>query len=154
MELWLNSLALAPKTRSHLRALIYQIWDYARMWSGAVPVQVNPISLVTVKGCSKRLRQPRNLNYQEFHNLVGHLKEPFRTMAIVCVCLGLRVSEMLALRWRDIDWLGGKLNVERGIVNQVVDDVKTDNSKKFMTGCSGVVGCLTSWKQSTEFPEQ
>jgi integrase len=35
------------------------------------------------------------------------------------------VSERLALRWSDVDWLSGKLNVERGIVNQIVDDVKT-----------------------------
>jgi integrase len=34
--------------------------------------------------------------------------------------LGLRVSELLALRWGDIDWLNGKLNVERGIVRQIL----------------------------------
>src|SRR5258708_4858572 len=55
VELWLQSLKLAPKTRGHLRGLLHTIWDYA-MWSGAVPVQVNPIALVTVKGCSKRTR--------------------------------------------------------------------------------------------------
>jgi integrase len=150
VELWLNSLALAPKTRSHLRALVYQIWEYA-MWSGAVPVQVNPISLVTVKGCSKRSRQPHSLTHQEFHNLAAQLNEPFRTMAMVSVCLGLRVSELLALRWRDIDWLRGKLNVEKGIVNQVVDDVKTDNSRKFMTVVPELLAVLTNWKQGTQF---
>jgi integrase len=49
VELWLLSLELAPKTRGHLRGLLHTVWDYA-MWSGAVPVQANPISLVTVKG--------------------------------------------------------------------------------------------------------
>jgi len=47
-------------------------------------------------------------------------------MALVSVCLGLRVSELLALKWRDMNWLGNKLNIERGIVKQIVDDVKTD----------------------------
>src|SRR5258706_13491347 len=55
VELWLAGLKLAPKTRGHLRGLLHTVWDSA-MWSGAVPVQANPIALVTVKGCSKRTR--------------------------------------------------------------------------------------------------
>ena len=38
-------------------------------------------------------------------------------MALVSVCLGLRVSEMLALKWSDVDWLGARLSIQRGIVN-------------------------------------
>lgn len=36
-----------------------------------------------------------------------------------------KISECLALMWSDVDWLNGKLRVERGIVCQKVDDVKT-----------------------------
>jgi len=53
-----------------------------------------------------------------------------RTMVLLCRCLGLRISECLALRWSDVDWLGGRLTVERGIVAQNVDDVKTMNHEK------------------------
>ncbi len=150
VELWLSSLPLAPKTRGHLRGLLHCLWDYA-MWSGAVPVQTNPIALVTVKGSSKRIRQARSLNVEEFHRLVARLREPFNTMALVSVCLGLRVSELLALKWRDVDWLNGKLNVERGIVNQVVDDVKTENSRKLMNLDQELRTTLRAWKQSTQF---
>jgi integrase len=150
VELWLCSLNLAPKTRSHLRGLLNQIWEYA-MWSGAVPVQVNPISLVTIKGSSKRCRQPRSLNVDEFHRLVKELREPFKTMGLISVCLGLRVSETLALRWQDVDWLGARLNVERGIVNQVVDEVKTNNSRKFMTLEPELLGVFANWKQISQF---
>jgi integrase len=96
------------------------IWDYA-MWSGSVPVQVNPISLVTVKGSSKRTRQPRRLTAEEFREFFQHLSEPFRTIALVCVCFGLRISECLALKLSDVDWLNGKLRVERGIVKSCGD---------------------------------
>ena len=37
--------------------------------------------------------------------LVEHLEDPFHTMALTCVCFGLRISECLALRWSDVDWL-------------------------------------------------
>src|SRR6266481_4025158 len=47
----------------------------------------------------------------------------------VCL-LGLRISECLGLRWSDVDWLNGKLRVERGIVCQQVDEVKTAESRR------------------------
>jgi integrase len=50
------------------------------------------------------------------------------------VCFGLRISEALALRWSDVDWLNGRLSVQRGIVRQRVDDVKTETSHK-ADGC-------------------
>ncbi len=105
VELWLESLPLAPKTRGHLREVLHRLVDFA-MWCGAVPVGVNPISLVTVRGASKRKKQPRSLTVEEFHALSKHLSEPFKTMVLLQLCLGLRVSELLALRWRDVDWDG------------------------------------------------
>jgi hypothetical protein len=51
-------------------------------------------------------------------------------MALLCVCFGLRISEPLALKWQDVDWLNGRLRVERGIVCQIVDDLKTPESQR------------------------
>ncbi len=65
-------------------------------------MQVNPISLVTVKGASKRIRKPRSLTVEQFRLLVSHLEQPFNTLALMCVCFGLRISEALALRWADV----------------------------------------------------
>ena len=150
VELWLSRLPLAPKTRGHLRGLLHQVWKYA-MWSGAVPVQANPIALVSVPGSSKRRRQPRSLTVEQFQKVAAQLREPFRTMSMIGVCLGLRVSELLALRWSDIDWLNGKLNVERGIVNQIVDDVKTDGSRRLMTLDKELLAVLRLWKRNSQF---
>jgi integrase len=78
------------------------------MWRGDVPTQRNPMELVTIKGASKRTSKPRSLTVDEFQRFVQHLGEPFRTVALVCVCFGLRISEALALRWSDVDWLNGE----------------------------------------------
>jgi integrase len=72
-------------------------------------------------------------------------------MALLSLCLGLRASELLAFRWRDVDWLNGKLNVERGIVNQIVDDVKTDGSRRRMTLAQELLTILGTWKQNSQF---
>jgi integrase len=152
-ELWLHSLTLSPKSRVHLRGLMHVLWDYA-MWRGDVPTQRNPMELVTIKGATKRTRQPRSLTVEEFQSFVKHLDEPFRTIALVCVCFGLRISEALALRWSDIDWLNGKLHVERGIVRQQVDDVKTVYSQKQMSINGELLQVLELWKQTTQFSAQ
>jgi integrase len=150
VDLWLQSLALAPKSKVHIRGLIRALWDFA-MWRGDIPTQRNPMELVTIKGATKRTRQPRSLTVEEFQRFIRELQEPFRTMALVCVCFGLRISECLALRWSDIDWLNGVLCVERGIVHQVVDDVKTPESQRSMHIDSEILEVLKMWKQLTHF---
>lgn len=151
VEKWLESLPLAPKSRVHIRGILSSLWNYA-MWKQAIPMQVNPISLVTVKGASKRVKQPRSLTVEEFQKLCAELHEPHRTIALVYVCFGLRISECLALRWSDVDWLNGRLRVERGIVERNVDDVKTDESRKSLAIAPELLDQLKVWKQATEFP--
>jgi len=121
------------------------------MWCGVLDVARNPIDLVVVKGATKRIRKPRSLTVEQFQRLVAFLRAPFNTMALVSVCLGLRVSELLALMWGDVDWLGAKLNIERGIVKQIVDDVKTDSSRKSLAIDQELLEGLRVWKQTTQF---
>ena len=151
VEMWLESLPLAPKSRVHIRGILRSLWNFA-MWKQAIPMQVNPISLVTVKGASKRRKQPRSITVEQFQKLCAELHEPHRTIALVCVCFGLRISEALALRWSDVDWLNSTLRVERGIVERNVDDTKTDESRKSLTIAAELLERLKVWKQTTEFP--
>jgi integrase len=72
VELWLTSLDLSPKSKAHIRGLLSVLWDFG-MWSGSIPVQRNPMELVTIKGSSKRTRQPRSLTVEEFQGFVRHL---------------------------------------------------------------------------------
>jgi len=150
VELWLASLPLAPKSRAEVRASLGRLWDFA-MWSGSVPVQRNPMSLVTVRGSSKRLTKARSLTAEEFQRFVVRLREPFRTVAVLCVSLGLRISECMALKWSDVDWLNGALLVERGIVIGRVAETKTEGSRRALTLAPEILAVLKTWKTSTRF---
>jgi integrase len=149
VEMWLDTLELSPKSKVHIRGLLRTLWDFA-MWRGDVPTQRNPMELVTVKDAKKRIR-PRSLTVEEFQKLADKLAEPFRTVALVCVCFGLRISECLALTWSDIDWLSSSLRVERGIVAQNVDEVKSSESRKQMSIDASLLEVLKTWKQGTQF---
>ncbi len=72
-------------------------------------------------------------------------------MALLSVCFGLRISECLALKWSDVDWLNGKLRIERAIVRQQVDDVKTIYSQKQMSIDPELLARLKAWKQAADF---
>lgn len=150
VEIWLLSLELAPRSKSSIRGLLNILWDYA-MWRGDVPTQRNPIQLVTIRGASKRIRKPRSLTVEEFQRFIQHLDEPFRTIALVSVCFGLRISECLALKWLDIDWFDGTLSVQRAIVRQRLDDVKTIYSERSMAIDAAMLDVLKGWKQASQF---
>ena len=150
IELWLCNLSLSPKSKAHIRAVLRILVNYA-MWCGAMEVSRNPSELVVVKGATKRTRHPRSLTVEDFQKLVAELEEPFRTMAYVAVCFGLRVSELLALKWSDVDWLNCSLHIERAIVMQNVDEVKTVASRRQMTIAKELLGIFRRWKQTTQF---
>jgi integrase len=152
VELWLRTLPISPKSKVHIRGLLRALWDYS-MWRGEIPAQRNPMELVTIKGATKRLLQPRSLTVEEFHKFLAHLEEPVRTIALICVCFGLRISECLALKWSDIDWLNAKLHIQRSIVRQRVGDVKTVYSGKTMCIDPEMIELLKVRKQTTPFPD-
>ena len=58
-----------------------------------------------------RLRQPRYLNAAQLGALLAKLGDEYRPIGAVLAYAGLRVSECLAVRWRDLDLEGGRLSV-------------------------------------------
>ena len=150
VELWLRELPLSPKSKTHVRSLMHGLVEFA-MWSGMLDISRNPVSLVRNIGATRKVRKARSLTAEQFHALLRELQEPFGTMALLSVCLGLRFSEALALRWADVDWLGSRLSIRRGIVNQIVGDVKTQGSAKTFHLAGELLERLKSWKQSSQF---
>jgi integrase len=124
--------------------------DYA-MWADQLPISRNPMELVRVHDATKRMREPRSLTPTEFQQFITKLAEPFRTVALVSVCCGLRVSEATGLRWSDINWLEGKVRIQRGVVNGITDDVKTVGSRKPLRLSTDLMDVLKLWRASSEF---
>jgi integrase len=154
VELWLQSLPLAPKSKLHIRGLISVLWDHA-MWRGNLPAQRNPMQLVSVMSASQPVRKPRSLTPEQFQLLLNTLGNDacWRTMLLIAVSFVLRISELLGLKWRDVDWLGKTIRIERGVVKQIVDDVKTNCSARTMVCADELLDVLKTWKQVTQFAD-
>ncbi len=63
----------------------------------------NPVEGVQLPPCTigKRVRKP-NITSEEFEQIIELIPEPYATMVYVAVYSGLRVSELIGLRWNDV----------------------------------------------------
>jgi integrase len=68
-------------------------------------------------------------------------------MVLVAGCLGLRVSEIVALKWDDFDFPGLALLVQRSIVHGRVGDVKTEYSRDSVPLDPALVEALMQHKE-------
>ncbi|MHB8539875.1 MAG: tyrosine-type recombinase/integrase [Candidatus Acidiferrales bacterium] len=131
VELWLKGLNLAPKSKGHVRSVMHILFEWAMRWE-LMDYNRNPMSLLKLKGLTKRTREPRALSVEELHKLWTHLDEETRIMSILATCLGLRASELFGLRWEDIDWKGLRVKIQRSWVYGRVEAVKTEGSEKWL----------------------
>jgi integrase len=64
----------------------------------------------------------------------------------VAATTGLRVSELLALRWQDCDFEAGEIRLTRGIVRQRETMMKTEASRKPVPLDAGLADVLIQWR--------
>lgn len=143
---WLRTLPLAPKTQAHIKRVLHLLFERAMLW-GLIDVQRNPLELVKIKGGSKRQKALVTLTQEEFHHLAQELREPVRTMAIVAMCTGLRISEILALRWESLNFEAGSMLVERAVVNGRIGPTKTETSKDDVPLDGDLALVLIEWQK-------
>lgn len=60
---------------------------------------------------STRVTEPRYLSPDELERIFAGMTDTFRPVAVTCALAGLRISEALGLRWRDVDFKAEEINV-------------------------------------------
>jgi integrase len=125
VEEWLDGIKRTKGTKAKIRNLTSALFSHAMRYEW---LDRNPIKLV--RQSAKRERIPDVLELTEIQLLLSKLGVRERTLALLDAATGLRVSELLALRWRDVDFDSLQLNVTRSIWHQVVGDCKTEASAK------------------------
>ncbi len=143
---WLKQLNLSKKTKQNIKAAFHRMLELSMLW-GLLPAQRNPLSLVEIKGGTTRPRRKKFiLTPEQFQQLCNLLEEPYRTMVIIAMCLGLRVSEILALKWPDFDFEEGTLMITRGTVHGRIGRVKTEYSEDEMPLDPAFAHIIQKWR--------
>jgi integrase len=126
---WLGELReLAATTKAGIRSVMSQCFELATL-HGYLPVgDRNPMSRVRVRGTTQRERPIVILTPADFQRLVSALPSPLNVMVLLDGALGLRVGELLALHWEDIDWTEKTITIQRSYTHEQLERVKTATS--------------------------
>ncbi|MGB8918950.1 MAG: site-specific integrase [Candidatus Sulfotelmatobacter sp.] len=147
VEQWLRSLSYANGSKAKARNIMSAVFNHAVRWEW---LGVNPIRMV--RQSAKRTRIPIVLSIEQIAALLRILKEPTRTMVFLDVFTGLRVGELLGLKWKDIDFQKMEVHVIRSIVMQHVGDCKTEASRKPVPLDLRLSKVLWNWRLQSPYP--
>ena len=148
VEQWLKSLPLAPGSKAKLRNIMSALYSHAIRWEWATR---NPIT--HVRQSAKRRTTPIILNIVQIKDFLLNLKEPARTAVFLDVSSGLRVGELLGLKWEDVDFESLEVNVTRSVVKQKITRCKTEASRKPIPLDADLAEVLLNWKLQSPYPE-
>lgn len=146
VEAWLKTLPLAKGSKAKIRNIMSALFNHARRYEWT---DRNPIALV--RQSAKRECVPDVLTEQELQALIPQLSARDRVLVLLDACTGLRVGELLGLKWSDVDFETGQLYVTRSIVHQVVGDCKTEASQKPVPLDSFLAYELLGWRRQSPY---
>ena len=125
---------------------MYRRFEKAMLWQ-LIPFERNSMGLVELKGVSKQLKPPRILTEEEFGALLNQLDHPYRCMVLLAGCTGLRVSEVMGVRWGLIDFERLTMEVREGYARGRVTKLKSECSQDELPLDPDVATILLEWKR-------
>lgn len=137
----------APQYRGLVRTLFGGIVEKA-IEQGFVGYEVNPLSRIRMKNTGHRKRDLVVLTTEQCRTLMSDKRLPTQVKAMVylMLCLGLRISEVLGLRWEDVDLRAGTIHVRRSWVRGVALDTKSESSNQVLPLHPMVREVLERWR--------
>ena len=117
------------------------LYSHAQRWEWATH---NPIR--HVRQSAKRSRIPTIMTSQQLKALLDRLVDLPKTAVLVAASTGLRVGELLGLKWEDVDFENLQLCVTRDVVKQRIERCKTEASRKPVPIDAAVAEILWAWR--------
>ena len=147
VEQWLKSLALAPGSKAKIRNIMSALFSHALRWEWT---NKNPIS--SVRQSAKRRNTPVVLTIEQIQCFLSHLEDPCRTAVLLDAASGLRVGELLGLKWEDVHFETLEVNITRSVVKQRITRCKTEASRKPIPLDPELAEVLLTWRLKCPYP--
>jgi len=146
VEEWLRSLPLARGSKAKIRNIMSALYSHAIRWEW---IRYNPIT--AVRQSAKRMKVPIILTIEQIQALLQQLNDPCRTMVLLDASTGLRIGELLGLKWKDVDFENLQVDVTRSVVKQRVGPCKTEASQKPIPLDADLAVQLWSWRLKSPY---
>jgi integrase len=148
---------LAPKTIKNVIATLSALFTFAmaprRRWATSNPCVGADLPAVEDTG------EIRFLTIGELDLLVAHARRgPFqeqdRALYMVAAMTGLRLGELVALRWRDVDWPAARIRVRQNYVRGRYGSPKSKRSTRSVPMADEVGGVLDRLFQASRWQSE
>ncbi|HUO14887.1 MAG TPA: site-specific integrase [Verrucomicrobiae bacterium] len=149
VEDWLRSITLANGSKAKIRNLMSALFNHAMRYEW---VDRNPIRLV--RQSAKRQSEPDVLTAEEIKTLLSKLDGVYYAMTFLAAVTGLRVSELLALKWEDVDFAAEEIRLTRAIVCQHIGPLKTAASHKPIPMDAALSAALLDWRRHCAYNQE
>jgi integrase len=143
----------SPKTTLNALGILHSIFEYARRegW-----VASNPCTLVEKPRAATNDPDIRFLEPEEIEALLrgvpdDDLGQVERRMYLAAAMTGMRQGELLALRWRDIDWPARRVRIRRSFVRGEFGTPKSKRSSRSVPLADRLAGELDQLHQETVY---
>ena len=148
VEEWLKSLPVSRGTKAKIRNIMSVLYSHAQRWEWTT---TNPIT--HVRQSAKRSRIPTVLSPAQLQSFLVNLTDPAKTAVLLGALTGLRVGELLGLKWSDIDFEHLEITVVRDVVKQRIERCKTEASRKPVPIDAELAEALWSWRLRCAYNE-
>jgi len=118
---------LGWESAQHFRNLMSRIFAMAKEWGYFS--ENNPANGVLLPE-KKPLREKHVLSPDQISRLLMTMPDPCRTMFLLGVLTGLRIGEILGLRWKDVRFDSGEIRVEQAWYRGSFGTPKTKASRR------------------------
>jgi len=140
----------AWETVHHIRCALSKILGTAEDWNY---VSDNPVRKTRLPRRDYNSERPV-VTPQQVQRLVTALPEPAKSIALLLVLTGLRIGELLALRWKNVNLDDKVLCVAETVYEGHFDKPKTKRSVRAIPLCLEAVSILSAMRHNASEPEQ
>ena len=112
----------------------------------------NPAHRIRIREADSK-REPRFYRPAEIRRLLEKLEDPCRAVVSIAVLTGLRIGEILALRWKRVDLLGETLEVAETYSSGEFGPPKTRSSRRVIPMSASLMGIFKQLRPAGCEPE-
>jgi integrase len=129
VEDWLHTTFDSWWTKHGVRAIMNHVYHYAEghgLWEEGKRTPVSRAKL----GRKTYKRERKILSFEETARVLARLDEPYTLIIETCIATGARISEVLGLQWKHVNFNTGTIKVEQRVWHQEIAPPKSESSKR------------------------
>ena len=156
LKAWLVALDVESSTRGKYKSIMSGVYNWGQC-EGLIPrgEQFNPCRYVKGREFSQVTGyEALALEIEDTLKVLSELKQPEYELVLLVATCGLRISEALGLKWRDILFDKGRIAIRQTFVHLGIQDgAKTKLSRSRVEAPKLLLDALSAWRRETKYAD-